>query len=237
MAKIYRIHGRGRTVFSARIFFRLAFFAVLIVMLFDSFKSQFGELFAIYDARAHKLPTVVYSGSSPAGATAGPSVIKPGTNSIGAPPGPRVIELDANSISAPVGSKLPTVIKLGPNSTGAPAVSSVDKLGNSPTRPPAGLISANSIAVVDGDTVSIYGLKYRLVGYDTPESGPLAKCAAERELAVRATRRLREIVTRGDVKFERIASPVRPAPRALKRATMAACAPCSPRPAAMLARC
>jgi endonuclease YncB( thermonuclease family) len=82
---------------------------------------------------------------------------------------------------------------------------SADKLASPPTRPPAGLVSANSIAVVDGDTVSVYGQNYRLVGYDTPESGARAKCEAEREMAARATRRLREIVTRGDVKFERVA--------------------------------
>jgi endonuclease YncB( thermonuclease family) len=47
---------------------------------------------------------------------------------------------------------------------------------------------------VDGDTVRAKGQTYRLVGFDTPESGSLARCARERALADAATNRLRQLV-------------------------------------------
>lgn len=57
-----------------------------------------------------------------------------------------------------------------------------------------------SIRVVDGDTILCDGKPYRLVGYDTPASGLRAKCAAERERAARAVRRLRQIVAAGNLR-------------------------------------
>jgi endonuclease YncB( thermonuclease family) len=59
--------------------------------------------------------------------------------------------------------------------------------------------------VIDGDTIRIEGQNFRLVGFDTPEKGLQAKCAAEREKAVKAAARLREIVAAGTLKFERVA--------------------------------
>src|SRR6185369_3674714 len=43
-------------------------------------------------------------------------------------------------------------------------------------------IGVASITVVDGDTVRANGQTYRLVGFDTPESGSLARCERERKL-------------------------------------------------------
>src|SRR5262245_17745079 len=55
-------------------------------------------------------------------------------------------------------------------------------------------IGAASITVVDGDTVRAKGQTYRLVGFDTPESGSLSRCERERSLANAATNRLRQLV-------------------------------------------
>jgi endonuclease YncB( thermonuclease family) len=43
--------------------------------------------------------------------------------------------------------------------------------------------SAATISAIDGDTVRANGRVYRLVGFDTPESGSLAPCERERKLA------------------------------------------------------
>ena len=58
-------------------------------------------------------------------------------------------------------------------------------------------MSAASITVVDGDTIRSNGQLYRLVGFDTPESGPRARCGRERSLADAATNRLRQLVASG----------------------------------------
>ena len=49
--------------------------------------------------------------------------------------------------------------------------------------------------VVDGDTVWVGGVKYRLEGIDTPEKGALAKCMQEGLQAIQATNRLAEILS------------------------------------------
>ena len=46
---------------------------------------------------------------------------------------------------------------------------------------------------VDGDTVWIDGVKYRLHGIDSPEPSHMAKCEAERELGLRASAFVKEI--------------------------------------------
>jgi endonuclease YncB( thermonuclease family) len=48
--------------------------------------------------------------------------------------------------------------------------------------------------VIDGDTVRVGGETFRLVGFNTPETGRQAQCAYERDLGHRATDRLRSLV-------------------------------------------
>ncbi len=56
--------------------------------------------------------------------------------------------------------------------------------------------------VVDGDTLKApYGVTYRVLGYDTPETR-FAKCDAERRLGKVATRRFDELLRTGEVKVE-----------------------------------
>jgi endonuclease YncB( thermonuclease family) len=60
------------------------------------------------------------------------------------------------------------------------------------------------IEVIDGDTIRANGSIFRLVGFDTPERGSLARCQSERLLADRATNRLRQIVAASDVHLYRV---------------------------------
>ena len=65
----------------------------------------------------------------------------------------------------------------------------------------------SGIRVVDGDTIDAVvppsgeRRRYRLVGFDTPETY-YARCDAERALGDRATRRLHELVRVGDVRID-----------------------------------
>jgi hypothetical protein len=61
------------------------------------------------------------------------------------------------------------------------------------------------IAVVDGDTVRNNGQSYRLVGFNTPESGRRAGCREERALSAKATDRLEQLVSEGNVDLRRVA--------------------------------
>ncbi|MFB9266815.1 thermonuclease family protein [Bradyrhizobium erythrophlei] len=60
------------------------------------------------------------------------------------------------------------------------------------------------IDVVDGDTVRAGGYTYRLVGFDTPEKGNLARCEGERQLAHSASDRLRQLVAQGRPSLRRV---------------------------------
>ena len=66
------------------------------------------------------------------------------------------------------------------------------------------------ITVVDGDTVRANGQTYRLVGFDTPESGSLARCERERTLANAATNRLRLLVASRQTAFKPVPCSCRP---------------------------
>jgi endonuclease YncB( thermonuclease family) len=101
----------------------------------------------------------------------------------GPPKLPSVVKLDTDTRSSG-----PKVIDLGPAATGAIS----------------GTVAPTRIRVVDGDTIDIDGQPYRLVGYNTPDPGPSAKCAAERELAARTVRRLRQIVAGGNLRLQRV---------------------------------
>jgi endonuclease YncB( thermonuclease family) len=60
--------------------------------------------------------------------------------------------------------------------------------------------------IIDGDTVvATGGQHYRLVGFDTPEKGDLARCDSERQLAARATARQNQLITGGDARLTRVA--------------------------------
>jgi hypothetical protein len=71
-------------------------------------------------------------------------------------------------------------------------------------------IGTASITVVDGDTVRVNGQTYRLVGFDTPESGSLARCERERKLADAATNRLRQLVASRQTAFKPVPCSCRP---------------------------
>jgi len=66
------------------------------------------------------------------------------------------------------------------------------------------------ISVTDGDTVRSGGYAYRLVGFDAPESGSLARCERERTLAAAATGRLKQLISNGATSLQRVACACRP---------------------------
>ncbi|MEW6256931.1 MAG: thermonuclease family protein [Pseudomonadota bacterium] len=65
-------------------------------------------------------------------------------------------------------------------------------------------IEPGQIRVIDGDTIAVGETHYRLVGFDTPETGPRARCSAERALGAEATQRLRRIVAGGGLDLRRV---------------------------------
>ena len=64
-------------------------------------------------------------------------------------------------------------------------------------------IEPGRIHVVDGDTIRIEGeaRSVRLVGFNTPETRR-AECPAERDLGLRASRQLRQLVTAGGLDLQ-----------------------------------
>jgi endonuclease YncB( thermonuclease family) len=74
-----------------------------------------------------------------------------------------------------------------------------------PSRAPA-----IAVSVLDGDTIRVSDQTYRLVGFNTPETGRQAQCDSESALGRAATLRLRELVAGGSLDFERVACACRP---------------------------
>jgi len=64
--------------------------------------------------------------------------------------------------------------------------------------------STGHIEVIDGDTVHRNGKSFRLVGFNTPESGLNAHCSNERALAAKATDRLQQLLSEGAPKLQRV---------------------------------
>ena len=75
---------------------------------------------------------------------------------------------------------------------------------------PLSVLDNPQIHVVDGDTVRSGGRVFRLVGFNTPETGDNAQCAEERALGARATARLEELVAAGRTELERRPCACRP---------------------------
>lgn len=73
-------------------------------------------------------------------------------------------------------------------------------------------IAPERIRVIDADTIRLDGKKpdYRLVGFNAPDKGDRAACAAENALAGPAAKRLDELMARGNVDLERVACSCRP---------------------------
>src|SRR5712691_8006956 len=143
------------------------------------------------DANAGPMPSVVKLGDTPASPPA-------------SPPAPANRTANKTPPAAPPAPNLPTIITRIPNQNPTQNPSTV--IGsNAPSAPVAGAIDPGRIQVVDGDTIRLDGKSFRLVGIDAPESGALAKCEVERQLATRATLRLREIVAGGALRLDRVA--------------------------------
>ena len=64
-------------------------------------------------------------------------------------------------------------------------------------------IEPGDVYVIDGDTINVFHVQpnVRLVGFNAPESSNAA-CEAERQLGVRATQRLLELVRAGHLDFQ-----------------------------------
>lgn len=202
MPKYLPRSARGRG--SYRVLRYALFAGVLIALLFGSYRNQFAELFPslIGAAPAAKTPTVVKlgpNGTNPSAGSKLPTVVKLGADNAGA-----VDNLTTGGIGGP---KLPTIVKPGDDPVVAPnkgRLPAVVKPGVNAFGPTDASLRPGRIEVVDGDTIRLDGRSYRLAGIDAPESGERAKCAAEREKAEAAMRRLREIVAGGGLRLERV---------------------------------
>ena len=82
--------------------------------------------------------------------------------------------------------------------------SSVVKLRSVVHQAPLTWLESFRIEIIDGDSIRSGGQVYRLVGFDTPESGDNAKCPRERALSAEATGRLRQLVAGGQLDLRRV---------------------------------
>lgn len=70
---------------------------------------------------------------------------------------------------------------------------------------------SQAIEVIDGETVRIEGRTYRLVGFNTPETGDLVRCDDERKRADAATHWLKALIATSDARLSRVACACKPA--------------------------
>jgi len=70
-------------------------------------------------------------------------------------------------------------------------------------------ISAADVRVIDGDTISFKSIRYRFVGFDTPETLH-AKCDSERTLGLQASARLRGLISSGEITLHEVVAHARP---------------------------
>ena len=82
--------------------------------------------------------------------------------------------------------------------------SSLVQLSSAINQTPSTWLESVRIDVIDGVSIRSGEQVYRLIGYDTPESGDNAKCPRERALSAEATRRLRQIVASGELDLRRV---------------------------------
>lgn len=71
-------------------------------------------------------------------------------------------------------------------------------------------INPFEITVIDGDTIRARGRTVRLIGFDAPESGSLARCDRERETADRAAAHMRSLVAGGGLELRLVRCSCRP---------------------------
>jgi len=60
-------------------------------------------------------------------------------------------------------------------------------------------VASAETRVIDGDTIVVDGRHYRLAEIDTPETNKKPNCEHEREIGKAATRRLAELLTKGEL--------------------------------------
>jgi endonuclease YncB( thermonuclease family) len=78
-------------------------------------------------------------------------------------------------------------------------------------------IAAGAVDVVAADTIRVRGQTIRLVGFNTPEAGIDARCEGERNLAARATARLRALVAGGGLDLQIVHCACQPATEGTQR--------------------
>jgi endonuclease YncB( thermonuclease family) len=69
---------------------------------------------------------------------------------------------------------------------------------------PSGWLDSLRIEILDGDSIRSGQQVYRLMGFNTPESGEAAACERERMLASQATQRLRQLVAGAELDLRRV---------------------------------